>query len=62
MNIDTRQVEYNRLVDAAHARALRLRRQAIHAFWDDVGAAAVRVLRVLPPEPARQPRHYELEA
>ncbi len=62
MKTVTRQAEYNRLIDAAHARALRLRREAIQAFWDGVGAAAIRALRALRPATAGKPRHYGLEA
>lgn len=62
MQISSHHSDYNALMDAAQARALRLRREAIQAFWDDVGAAARRALRDLRRANAGRSHHYRVEA
>lgn len=45
MSTDPRNHEYNRMMDAARARAQTLRREAITQFWHDAGLLADEGLR-----------------
>lgn len=42
-----RNAEYNALMDAARARAIASRHEAVHAFWQGVGEQADRRLRTV---------------
>lgn len=52
-----RNAEYNALMDAARARAIALRREAVQAFWVGVGAQADRGLRAFYRYNQRLARH-----
>jgi hypothetical protein len=52
--------EYNRLRDQARLRAETLRREAVNALLDDIGAATRRAGRAAARLLARQARHQRL--
>ena len=58
---------YNRQMDAARARAIEARREAINGFWDALGLAAAGAARATRRLVSRMARHqsmrgYTLEA